>query len=109
MQSSHEDSKEITLVSILNYGLIEFDRIIENNDNAFILKHHILLEKTQIVLFVTPGSDSLYKMFLYEKGSRKILKTIKYNKINNTWSYYNSLCKTLYRVRKNIIYSKKNN
>lgn len=102
MQSSHEDSKEITLVSILNDGSIEFDRIIENDDNAFILKHHILLEKTQIVLFVTPGSDSIYKMFLYDKESRRILKTIKYNKINNTWSYYNSLCKTLYRAREII-------
>jgi len=46
-----EEENEITLVAILNQGLIDFDRILENNDQAFVLKHKCLVSKEKIVLF----------------------------------------------------------
>lgn len=104
MQNLHDDQEEITLVSILNEGLVPFERIIPKNDNAFILEHRVLNEinKRQIILFRTPGGESLFKMFIYCKINKKILKAIHYNNMNNTWSYFNTLCKTLDRAR-NII------
>lgn len=101
MQKLHDDTEEITLVSILNEGLVPFKRIIPKNDDAFILEHRVLNEinKTQIVLFNTPGSESQYKIFIYDKINKTILKSIEYNNINNTWSYYNKLCKVLDRAR----------
>lgn len=104
MQNLHDDQEEITLVSILNDGLVPFKRIIPKNDDAFILEHRVLNEinKRQIILFRTPGGESLYKIFIYDKINKTILKSIEYNNINNTWSYFNTLCKTLDRER-NVI------
>lgn len=98
MRVLNDDSREVTLVSILNDGEVPFKRIIPNNDNAFVLEHRVLHEKKQIVLFRTPRSEKLFKMFIYDNDTKSIVKSIEYNEMNNTWSYFNTLCNTLNKI-----------
>jgi len=93
-----EEKDEITLVAILNQGLIDFDRILENNDQAFVLKHKCLVSKEKIVLF-DHGRD--YEMFIFTEQNECIEKYLFKNK-TNTWSIYNSLCKMIRKRRKVI-------
>lgn len=96
MQTRHQDDeKERTLVAVLNEGLIPFKRIIPDNDNAFVLEHRVLETRKQIVLFFTPTGEAPYKMFIHCK-EQGCLEEILYDNMENTWSIYNSLCKTLY-------------
>jgi len=79
---------ERTIISVLNEGLIEFERIIPKNDSAFKLKHKSAHNKNAIVLFcLSPG----YRMFIYNEKAGKVLDKIDYDSMENTWSVFNSL------------------
>ena len=93
-----EEKDEITLVAVLNQGLIDFDRILENNDQAFILNHRCLVSKEKIILF-DHGSD--YEMFIFTEQNECIEKYLFKNR-TNVWSVFNSLCKMIKKRRKII-------
>ena len=93
-----EEKDEITLVSVLNQGLIDFDRILENNDKAFILKHHCFISKEKIILF---DKGNIYEMFIFTEKNECIEK-YKFEHKTNTWSVYNSLCKMIKKRRRII-------
>jgi len=93
-----EQENEITLVAILNQGLINFDRILENNDKAFILNHRCLVSKEKIILF---DHGHNYEMFIFTEQNECIEKYLFKNR-TNVWSIYNSLCKMIRKRRKII-------
>jgi len=92
------EESEITLVAILNQGLIEFDRILENNDQAFILNHKCFISKEKIVLF---DHGDNYEMFIFTEQNECIEKYLFKHK-TNVWSVFNSLCKMIKKRRKII-------
>ena len=92
------EEKELTLVAVLNQGLIEFDRILKGNDGAFILKHHCFISKEKIILF---DKGNIYEMFIFTEKNECIEK-YKFEHKTNTWSVYNSLCKMIKKRRRII-------
>ena len=84
------DDKERTIITVMKEGEMEYERIIPNNDKAFKISHRSIHNKNQIILFVTPGASSLFKMFIYKKGVG-ILHSVEYNNMEETWSVFNGL------------------
>ena len=89
------EEEEVTLVAVLNQGLIEFDRILKGSDGAFILKHYCFISKEKIVLFDKSG---IYEMFIFTEENECIEK-YQFEHKTNTWSIYNSLCKMIKKRR----------
>lgn len=81
---------ERTLLTVLNEGLITFERVLPKNDRAFTLEHRYFISDLQICLFHTMD-EVLFKMFIYQKGVG-IIKEIPFSNMENTWSVYNTLC-----------------